>query len=78
MQRLAFLSLLVPSLLYAAAPVPNEVIPDRIPGAKPRNVVFILSDDHRYDALGFLGHPFAKTPAMDSLADGWPRKPSAS
>jgi N-acetylglucosamine-6-sulfatase len=55
-------------ILHAAAPVPAEVIPERIPGAKPRNVVFILSDDHRHDAMGFLGHPFAKTPAMDSLA----------
>jgi hypothetical protein len=39
------------------------------PGAKPRNVVFILSDDHRYDAMSFLGHQFAKTPVMDSLAE---------
>lgn len=40
----------------------------KIPGAKPRNVVFILSDDHRYDAMGFLGHPFLETPHMDSIA----------
>ena len=64
------LSLLVLPLLHAAAPVPvpAEVIPEHIPGAKPRNVVFILSDDHRYDAMSFLGHQFAKTPVMDSLA----------
>ena len=65
---LAWLVLLMPGVLRAAAPVPTEVVPERIPGAKPRNVVFILSDDHRYDAMGFLGHPFAKTPAMDSMA----------
>ncbi|MEM6654331.1 MAG: sulfatase [Planctomycetota bacterium] len=35
---------------------------------KPRNVVFILSDDHRYDAMSFMGHQFAETPRMDSLA----------
>ena len=37
----------------------------QIPGAKPRNVVFILADDHRYDAMGFMGHPFLETPNMD-------------
>ncbi len=43
---------------------------EAIPNAKPRNVIFILSDDHRYDAMGFLGHPFLKTPSMDALARG--------
>ena len=62
------LCLAAASMLQAAAPVPTEVLPERIPGAKPRNVVFILTDDHRYDAMGFLGHQFAKTPVMDSLA----------
>jgi N-acetylglucosamine-6-sulfatase len=34
-----------------------------------RNVIFILTDDHRYDALGFLkGQPFVETPHLDSLA----------
>lgn len=65
---LACLTLFLPPLLRAAEPVPSEVAPERIPGAKPRNVVFILSDDHRYDAMSFLGHQFAKTPVMDSLA----------
>jgi len=41
---------------------------ERIPGAKQRNIIFILSDDHRYDAMGFVGHPFLKTPHMDALA----------
>ena len=59
---------LAPGMLHAAVPVPAEVVPERIPGVKPRNVVFILSDDHRHDAMGFLGHPFATTPAMDSMA----------
>ena len=54
--------------LPAVVPVPAKVVPERIPGVKPRNVVFILSDDHRYDAMSFLGHQFAKTPVMDSLA----------
>ncbi|GIT12902.1 MAG: hypothetical protein CM1200mP34_3080 [Verrucomicrobiales bacterium] len=41
---------------------------ERVPEAKPRNVVFILTDDHRYDAMGFMGHPFLKTPQLDSIA----------
>ena len=36
---------------------------------KRRNVIFILSDDHRYDALGFLkAEPWLKTPQLDRLA----------
>ena len=37
---------------------------------KPRNVIFILTDDHRFDAMGFAGHPFLETPHLDSLAAG--------
>ena len=49
-------------------PVPRDVVPRKIGDAEPRNVVFILSDDHRYDAMGFMGHPLAKTPHMDAMA----------
>ena len=34
-----------------------------------RNIIFILTDDHRYDAFGFLKpQPFLETPHLDSLA----------
>ena len=65
---------ILPVLLLAAPafaavePVPSEVTPRRIAGATPRNVVFILSDDHRYDAMSFMGHQFAQTPHMDAMA----------
>jgi len=37
--------------------------------AKDRpNVVFILSDDQRWDELGCEGHPFLKTPHLDRIA----------
>lgn len=39
-------------------------------GTKPRNIVFILTDDHRHDALGVMNHPLARTPNMDALAKG--------
>jgi N-acetylglucosamine-6-sulfatase len=32
------------------------------------NIIFVLTDDHRYDAMGFLGHPFLETPNMDRMA----------
>ncbi len=35
---------------------------------KQPNIVFFLTDDHRFDAMGFTGHPFLKTPGLDSLA----------
>jgi N-acetylglucosamine-6-sulfatase len=38
-------------------------------GQKRRNILFILSDDHRYDALGFMQvQKFLETPHLDSLA----------
>jgi len=52
--KLRFLSLLLGACSLAAA--------------APRNIVFILTDDHRYDAMGFIGHPFLETPNMDSIA----------
>ena len=62
-------SIVVPLSLFAdVIPVPNSVIPEKLQEGKPRNVVFILSDDHRYDAMSFMGHPLAKTPYMDAMA----------
>ena len=37
------------------------------PSERP-NIVFILTDDQRYDAMGCAGHPWLKTPHMDRLA----------
>ncbi len=42
----------------------------RIPDTTPRNVVFILVDDHRFDAMSYMGHPFVETPRIDALAHG--------
>lgn len=40
-----------------------------INGVKPRNVIFILSDDHRFDFMGFTGKvPWLETPNLDRLA----------
>ena len=33
-----------------------------------RNLLVILSDEHRFDAMGCAGHDFVQTPHLDSLA----------
>ncbi|QDU62977.1 Arylsulfatase [Planctomycetes bacterium Pan216] len=33
------------------------------------NIIFILTDDQRWDAVGFMDHPFLETPNMDRLHD---------
>ncbi len=33
------------------------------------NIIFILTDDHRWDCLSVMGHPFLKTPHMDRIAN---------
>lgn len=40
----------------------------RIEGTAPRNIIYILADDHRYDTMSFMGHPFVQTPNLDRLA----------
>jgi arylsulfatase A-like enzyme len=37
-------------------------------GADRPNIVFVITDDQRWDAMGCAGHPFLKTPNMDRLA----------
>ena len=52
----------------SAGAVPQKRL-QKVRGAKPRNVIFILSDDHRYDFMGFMGKvKFLKTPNMDRMA----------
>lgn len=37
-------------------------------GERP-NIIFILTDDQRWDALGYAGNEFIQTPEMDKLAE---------
>ena len=32
------------------------------------NIVFVITDDLRYDGLSSTGHPFARTPHIDRIA----------
>lgn len=34
------------------------------------NLLVIISDEHRKDAMGCAGHPIVKTPHLDALAKG--------
>ena len=68
--QILLLSLFLYSAVFssAASVFPANIEVQTIDGAKKRNIVFILTDDHRYDAMGFVGHPFMKTPHLDSIA----------
>jgi hypothetical protein len=35
---------------------------------KPRNLLFIMSDEHSKRVLGCYGHPMIRTPNLDRLA----------
>ncbi|CAH0999393.1 Bifunctional sulfatase/alpha-L-rhamnosidase [Neolewinella maritima] len=50
-------------LLWAAA----AVLPAQ--QTEQPNIIFILTDDQRFDAIGYVGNPLATTPEMDRLAE---------
>ncbi|CAN5529338.1 sulfatase [soil metagenome] len=55
--------------LSAAAQQKQQLVMEKNGNTKPLNVIFILSDDHRYDFMGFTGKvPWLKTPNMDKMA----------
>jgi N-acetylglucosamine-6-sulfatase len=66
--------LLGSSFLSFAFPVPaqkseKKLSLEKIKGTEPKNVIFILTDDHRYDYMGFTGKvPWLETPNMDRMA----------
>ena len=39
-----------------------------MPGNKP-NILFLMSDEHRRDILGYAGDPIVRTPRLDALAE---------
>lgn len=57
------------TFLFSGLPLTaQDLKPPASEVARPLNVVYILSDDHRYDVMSFLGHPWVETPAMDAMA----------
>lgn len=63
-------SLAAPSvaLLLSLAAAAIVCVPAQAADQNQRNIVFILVDDQRYDALGML-NPFFETPHLDALAE---------
>src|SRR5512147_776514 len=55
------------SLLASAALAPALAQTQSARDARP-NIVFVITDDLRFDGLGCTGHPFAKTPHIDRIA----------
>jgi N-acetylglucosamine-6-sulfatase len=64
-RRRALLRLGGPGLVTAALPRRAAA---ETRGDRPLSIVVILSDNHRADAMGYAGHPFVRTPALDRLA----------
>ena len=54
-------------LLYAGVCGASDTV-SAVPQPKRPNVLLLLTDDQRADAIAALGNPAIKTPAMDSLA----------
>ena len=54
-QFLSMLFLIAPVLMFSQSKKPN--------------IVFILTDNHRWDALGVAGNTIIQTPEMDALAN---------
>lgn len=66
--RRSLLGLALPFLPTPPRAAPTLRLP-RIAGQRARNVILIITDDQRYDALGFIrGQPFLETPRLDALA----------
>lgn len=65
--RREFLKLLGAGAVSAS--LPGLVSCGRSATSRRPNLVFVLCDDHRHDALGCAGHPWVRTPHLDRLAD---------
>ena len=72
MKRRDFLRAGVAALAPALAGVPA-----RAQSPRPKNVLLLMSDQHRRDFLGAAGNPIARTPNLDALARSGARFASA-
>lgn len=61
LSRRSFLAASAGAAFSACTSQPEE------PG-RPPNVLFLLTDDQRWDTIGAAGNPYARTPNMDALA----------
>ncbi len=70
MKNLLYCFLFFSQIAFAQKAIPKQDFSlPKITNAKPRNIIFIFSDDHRYDFMGFTGKvPWLETPNLDRLA----------
>jgi arylsulfatase A-like enzyme len=70
MPKIIFLSLLlIGNLLFLGTEKSAAQNSSKQLKTKP-NIIFILTDDQRFDALGYAGNKIIQTPEMDKLAQG--------
>ncbi len=65
-------SLKVLGTAAALAGIPGLGLASELTGGtrtKKPNIIFLLTDDHRWDCMSVKGHPFLKTPNMDRIAN---------
>lgn len=58
----------MPAKLLSLALVCLSLLSSALRAAERPNVVFILTDDMRWDCMSIAGHPYLKTPHIDRLA----------
>ncbi|WP_421869180.1 sulfatase [Marinoscillum sp.] len=69
MRYLTLSGIIICSILSACSTETSNPNSPKIDRSNQKNVIFILSDDHRYDFMGFTGKvPFLETPNMDRMA----------
>ena len=73
--RREFLNMIAGSAMAAA--IPSTLTWAKSEETKRPNIIFLLTDDHRADAMGCAGNPIIRTPNMDKMAAQGVRFPNA-
>ena len=69
MSKSSYLTVTLLLTLTSCVNTNNPLKLDTISRTTPKNIIFILTDDHRYDFMGFTGKvPWLETPNLDRLA----------
>ena len=55
-------------LVAAGLMVRSVVGPGRLQASERPNIILVITDDQRFDALGCMGNSVLKTPHIDGLA----------
>ena len=68
-KRLAILSVSCMAFGLTGKPSGADRSLPKVAGETPRNIIFILADDHRFDAMGFAASVFGN-PKSESYGEG--------